>query len=114
MTRGVAPLPEALAVPNTDPIYSTVADLRTVGKALCKVTNGTDKAVTITPQYTTGDDAAFAASIDGTPQNPAAGVIGHFVVTDPWSFVRVKAVAADVPAPGSTITLVWGYKHAGD
>jgi len=114
MTRGVAPLPETIAVPNTDPIYSTVADLRTAGKALCKVTNGTDKAVTITPQYTTGDDAAFVASIDGTPQNIAAGVIGHFVVTDPWSFARAKIVAADVPVAGSTITLVWSDKHAGD
>jgi len=114
MTRGVAPLPETIAVPNTDPIYSTVADLRTVGKALCKVTNGTDKAVTITPQYTTGDDAAFVASIDGTPQNLAASTTGYFVVTDPWSFTRAKIVAAEVPTPGSTITLVWCYKHARD
>lgn len=95
MTRGIAPLPETLAVPDTDPVYSTAADLRTVGKALCKVTNGTDKTVAITPQYTTSDDAAFEAAIDGTSQNIAAGATGHFIVTDPWSFVRAKVVAAE-------------------
>ena len=114
MTRGLAPLPEALAVPNTDPVYSTVADIRTVGKALCKVTNGTDKAVTITPQYTTGDDAAFVASIDGTPQNLAASTTGYFVVTDPWSFTRAKIVAAEDPAPDGAVSLSWGYKHGRD
>lgn len=114
MTRGIAPLPETLAVPDTDPVYSTAADLRTVGKALCKVTNGTDKTVAITPQYTTSDDAAFEAAIDGTSQNIAAGATGHFIVTDPWSFVRAKVVAAEAPAAGGSLTIIWSFKHAGD
>lgn len=114
MTRGIAPLPEDLAVPDTDPVYSTAADLRTVGKGLCKVTNGTDKTVAITPQYTTGDDATFEAAIDGTSQNIAAGTTGFFTVADPWSFVRAKVVAAEAPGEGGAITLVWNYKHGCD
>lgn len=114
MTRGIAPLPETLPVPDTDPVYSTVADMRTIGRALCKVTNNTDQVIAVTPECTTSDDAEFAAGVEGTSQNIAAATTGHFVVTDPWSFVRVKIVAAEVPGAGGTVSLVWNYKHASD
>ena len=114
MTRGLAPLPETLAVPDTDPVYSTVADMRTIGRALCKVTNSTDKAISITPEYSTSDDQEFAAGVEGTSQNIAASTTGFFTVTDPWSFVRVKIVAAEDPAPDGAVSLSWGYKHGGD
>jgi len=35
MTRGVLPTPESVAVPGTDPVYSSIADLRTMGEAIC-------------------------------------------------------------------------------
>jgi len=110
MTRGIAPLPETLAVPDTDPVYSTVADMRTISHVLCKVTNSTDKAISITPEYTTGEDEGFDAGVEGTSQNIAAGTTGYFVVTDPWSFVRAKIVAADVPTPGGVVSLAWDFK----
>jgi len=114
MTRGIAPLPETLPVPDTDPVYSTVADMRTIGRALCKVVNNTDQVIAVTSECTTSDDAGFAAGVEGTSQNIAAATTGHFVVTDPWSFARVKIVAAEVPGAGGTVSLVWNYKHASD
>lgn len=114
MTRGFVPLPEVLPVPDTDPIYSTAADLRTFGRALCKVTNDTDKAIAITPEFTTADDPDFDAAVEGTSQNIATGKTDFFTLNDPWALARVKIVAADVPSPGGEVALVWNYMHGRD
>ncbi len=43
MTRGLAPLPETLPVPDANAVYSEIADLRTMGAAIVKGYPDTDK-----------------------------------------------------------------------
>ncbi len=137
MTRGIAPRPESIAVPDANPVYSSVADLMTVGEAVCRVTNSTDKAVTVTIQTALGDDPTFskpnesgdgfvgATDIGGisvtgfvSPATStvtlAAGATTYSRVSGAWSYARVKATPAAAPGAGGTIGVSWGYKHRGD
>ena len=137
MTRGVLPTPESVAVPDTDPVYSSIADLRTMGEAIARVTNGTDLAITVTVQTALGDDPTFAkpnesgdgfvgvADVGGhsvtgfvTPAAAsatlAAGATTYARVSGAWAFARIKAVATAVPAEGGTLDVAWSAKHRGD
>lgn len=137
MTRGVLPTPESVAVPDTDPVYSSIADLRTMGEAIARVTNGTDQAVTVTVQTALGDDPTFAkpnesgdgfvgvADVGGLSVTgfvaPAAasatlapGATTYARVSGAWAFARIKAVATAVPAAGGTLDVAWSAKHRGD
>jgi len=137
MTRGIPPIPETIPVPDTDPVYSTAADLRTMGEAICRVTNSTDQTLTITVQTALGDDPDFdapnesgdgfvgAADVGGisvtgfvSPATStvtlAAGATTYSRVSGAWSYARVKATPAAAPGAGGTIGVSWGYKHRGD
>lgn len=137
MTRGIAPRPESVAVPGADPVYSAVADLRTMGEAVCRITNSTDKAVTVTIQTALGDDPTFlrpnesgdgfvgATDVGGisvtgfvSPATStvtlAAGATTYARVSGAWSYARVKATPTAAPGAGGTIGVSWGYKHRGD
>ncbi len=137
MTRGIAPRPESVAVPDANTVYSSVADLMTMGEAVCRITNSTDKAVTVTIQTALGDDPTFtkpnesgdgfvgATDVGGisvtgfvspatSAVNLAAGATTYARVSGAWSYARVKATPAEAPAEGGTIGVSWGYKHRGD
>jgi hypothetical protein len=137
MTRGVLPTPESVAVPDTNPIYSSIADLRTIGEAICRVTNGTDKAVTVTVQTALDDDSAFstpnesgdgfvgAADVGGvsvtgfaTPAAAsvtlAAGETAYTRISGAWAYARIRGIAAATPVAGSTLDVAWSAKHRGD
>ncbi|HOD86126.1 MAG TPA: hypothetical protein PKK41_05895 [Methanoculleus sp.] len=137
MTRGIAPRPESIPVPNANPVYSSVADLMTMGEAVCRITNSTNKVVTILLQTALGDDPTFAKpnesgdgfvgatdvggiSVTGfvSPATSsvalAAGATTYARVSGAWSYARVKATPAEAPAEGGTIGVSWGYKHRGD
>ena len=134
MTRGVLPTPEEIAVPGTDPVYSSIADLRTIGDAICKVVNNTNKAVDVTLQLALDDDPTMTDPYEGGESTGGdyvvAGVISatagiatatlaasgtaYFRVRGPWAYARIKAVATAAPATGGTLTVVWSYKHQGD
>jgi len=137
MTRGIAPRPESVAVPDANTVYSSVADLMTMGEAVCRITNSTDKAVTVAIQTALGDDPTFSKpnesgdgfvgatdvggiSVTGfvSPATSsvvlAAGATTYARVSGAWSYARVKATPAEAPAAGGTIGVSWGYKHRGD
>lgn len=137
MTRGVLPTPESVAVPGTDPVYSSIADLRTMGEAIARITNGTDQALTVTVQTALGDDPTFAkpnesgdgfvgaADVGGisvtgfvSPATSsvvlAAGATTYARVSGAWSYARVKATPAEAPAEGGTLDVAWSAKHRGD
>ena len=137
MTRGVLPTPESVAVPGTDPVYSSIADLRTMGEAICRVTNSTDQDLVVTVQTALGDDPTFAkpnesgdgfvgvADVDGisvtgfvTPAAASAtlapGATTYARVSGAWAFARIKAVAPAPPAAGGTLDVAWSAKHRGD
>lgn len=137
MTRGIPPIPESIAVPGTDPVYSTVADLRTVGEAIARITNSTDQPVTVTVQTALADDPAFEypnESGDGFAGTVDVGGISvtGFVnptpaqvtlapntstfarVSGAWAYARIKGVAAATPGEGGTLDVAWGVKHRGD
>ena len=137
MTRGIAPRPESVAVPGADPVYSAVADLRTMGEAVCRITNSTNKVVTILLQTALGDDPTFAKpnesgdgfvgatdvggiSVTGfvSPATSsvvlAAGATTYARVSGAWSYARVKATPAEAPAEGGTLDVAWSAKHRGD
>jgi hypothetical protein len=137
MTRGIAPRPESVAVPGADPVYSAVADLRTMGEAVCRITNSTNKVVTVTMQTALGDDPTFTKpneagdgfvgatdlggiSVTGfvspatSSVSLAAGATTFARVSGAWSYARVKGVAAAVPGAGGTLGIAWGVKHRGD
>jgi len=115
MTRGVNPVCiEALEIRDTSDHFSTVMDIRTVGKALCKLTNTHDQAVTVTLQGATFEDPAITDPVDlDTGQAVAAGTTKHISTSEPFSFLRVKAAAAVAPASGA-LTLTWEFKHGRD
>ncbi len=137
MTRGVLPTPESVAVPDTDPVYSSIADLRTMGEAIARVTNSTDQSVAVTVQTALGDDPTFAkpnesgdgfvgaADVGGisvtgfvTPAAASAtlapGATAYVRVSGAWAYSRIKAVATAVPADGGTLDVAWSAKHRGD
>lgn len=137
MTRGVLPTPESVAVPDTDPVYSTIADLRTMGEAICRVTNSTDQDLAVTVQTALGDDATFskpnesgdgfvgAADVGGisiagfvTPAAASAtlapGATAYARISGAWAYARIKAVATAAPAAGGTLDVAWSAKHRGD
>lgn len=135
MTRGIPPTPEEIAVPDTDPVYSSIADLRTMGDAICKVTNNTNKAVDATLQLVLSDDPTMTDPYEGgegtdTGEYTVSGVISttagiakatiaaagtaYFRVRGPWAFARIKGEPAEAPADGGALTIVWSYKHRGD
>ena len=137
MTRGIAPRPESVAVPDANTVYSSVADLRTMGEAVCRITNSTDKVVTVLLQTALGDDPTFSKpnesgdgfvgatdvggiSVTGfvSPATSsvvlAPGATTYARVSGAWSYARVKATPAEAPATGGTIGVSWGYKHRGD
>lgn len=137
MTRGVLPTPESVAVPDTEPVYSTIADIRTVGEAIARVTNSTDQSVVVTVQTALGDDATFSKpnesgdgfvgvadvggiSITGyvTPAAASAtlapGATAYVRVSGAWAYARIKAVATAAPAAGGTLDVAWSAKHRGD
>lgn len=137
MTRGIAPRPESIAVPDANTVYSSVADLMTMGEAVCRVTNSTNKAITVAIQTALGDDPTFSkpnesgdgfvgatdvggVSVTGfvSPATSsvvlAAGATTYARVSGAWSYARVKATPAEAPAAGGTIGVSWGYKHRGD
>jgi len=124
MTRGIPPTPEEIAVPDTDPVYSSIADR-------------TDLPVTVTVQTALGDDPTFAkpnesgdgfvgvADVGGisvtgfvTPAAAsatlAAGATTYVRVSGAWAFARIKAVAPAAPAAGGTLDVAWSAKHRGD
>ena len=137
MTRGVLPTPESVAVPGTDPVHSSIADLRTMGEAIARITNGTDKAVTVTIQTALGDDPTFtkpnesgdgfvgATDVGGisvtgfvspaaASATLAAGATAYVRVSGAWAYARIKAVAPAAPADGGTLDVAWSAKHRGD
>lgn len=135
MTRGIAPLPETLPVPDANAVYSEIADLRTMGDAIVKVVNGTNKAVDATLQLALGDDPTMADPYeDGegtdTGEYVVSGAISstagiatatiaasgsaYFRVRGPWAFARIKGEPAEAPAAGGSLTIIWSFKHAGD
>ncbi len=134
MTRGIPPIPETIPVPDANDIYSTIADLRTIGDALCKVTNNTNKAVDVTLQLALSDDPTMTAPYEGGESTGGdyvvSGVISatagiatatlaatgsaYFRAQGPWAFARIKGEPAEAPAAGGTLTVVWSYKHRGD
>jgi len=134
MTRGIPPVPETIDVENTDPVYSAVADLRTIGDAIVRVTNNTNKNVVVTLQLSISDDPAMAApyetgeAIDtgdrviSGPITPApaptmtlaATAIGYMRVSGAWSYARFELGPAAAPGVGSSATIVWSLKHRGD
>jgi len=137
MTRGIPPIPESIAVPGVAAVYLTVADLRGMGEAVCRVTNSTNKAVTVTMQTALGDDPTFTKpneagdgfvgatdlggiSVTGfvspatSSVSLAAGATTFARVSGAWSYARVKGVAAAVPGAGGTLGIAWGVKHRGD
>lgn len=137
MTRGVLPTPESVAVPDTDPVYSSIADLRTMGEAIARITNGTNQALTVTVQTALGDDPDFDApnesgdgfvgatdiggiSVTGfvSPATSsvvlAAGATAYARVSGAWAYARIKAVAAGTPTEGGTLDVAWSAKHRGD
>ena len=137
MTRGVLPTPESVAVLDTDPVYSSIADLRTMGEAIARITNGTDLPITVTVQTALGDDPTFAkpnesgdgfvgvadvggVSITGyvTPATASAtlapGATAYVRVSGAWAYARIKAVATAPPADGGTLDVAWSAKHRGD
>ena len=137
MTRGVLPTPESVAVPGTDPVYSSIADLRTMGEAIARITNGTNLPVTVTVQTALGDDPTFAkpnesgdgfvgvADVGGisvtgyvTPAAASAtlapGATTYVRVSGAWAYARIKAVAPAPPAAGGTLDVAWSAKHRGD
>ena len=137
MTRGVLPTPESVAVPGTDPVYSSIADLRTMGEAIARITNGTNQALAVTVQTALGDDPTFTKpnesgdgfvgvadvggiSITGyvTPAAASAtlapGATAYVRVSGAWAYARIKAVATAPPADGGTLDVAWSAKHRGD
>lgn len=137
MTRGVPLPPETIPVPDANAVFSGAADLRTIGEAICRVTNLTSLAVVVTVQTALGDDPTFTRPNDsGDGFVGAAGVGGISVtgfvspaystvtlpagattfarVSGAWSYARVKVAPTGAPAAGGTIVVAWGYKHRGD
>jgi len=137
MTRGIPPVPETIDVENTDPVYSTVADLRTIGDATVRVSNDTNKTVAVTIQTAAGDDRAFShpcetgaiilsdTSVGGvvvsgffpsvvSSMDVPAGDTIYASVSGSFAFARVKGVAAEVPAAASELAVAWTFKHRGD
>ena len=137
MTRGIPPIPESITVLDTDPVYSSIADLRTMGEAICRVTNSTNQDLVVTVQTALGDDPTFAKpnesgdgfvgvadvggiSITGyvTPAAASAtlapGATTYVRVSGAWAFARIKAVAPAAPAAGGTLDVAWSAKHRGD
>ncbi|MDI6720374.1 MAG: hypothetical protein QMD46_12260 [Methanomicrobiales archaeon] len=115
MTRGVNPSAiESVPVPGADPVYSMAIDMRTIGKVLVKVTNNTDKQVAVVLERTTFDDPDFDAPVATDGVDLAADATTYVVESDPWSWIRVKATPAEAPAGGSTVDLVWEFRHGRD
>ncbi len=135
MTRGVPPPNETIPVPDANDVLSAVADLRTIGDAICKVTNNTDKALDATLQLALGDDPALTDPYEGgeatnTGEYTVSGAISttagiakatiaasgsaYFRVRGPWAYARIKGEPAEAPADGGTLAVVWSYKHRGD
>lgn len=135
MTRGVPPVPEEVPVPGANAVTSTIVDLRTVGDAIVKVTNKTNKALDAVLQLALDDDPTMAAPYeDGegtdTGEYVVSGVISttagiakatiaaagtaYFRVRGPWSYARIEGTAAEAPAAGGTMYVAWGVKHRGD
>ena len=134
MTRGLAPKPETVAVPDAKDVFSSIADLRTIGDAICKVVNNTNKSVDVTLQLALDDDPTMTDPYEGGESTGGdyvvAGVISatagiatttlaatetaYFRVRGPWAFARIKGEPAEAPAAGGTLTVVWSYKHRGD
>jgi len=137
MTRGVLPTPESVAVPGTDPVYSSIADLRTMGEAIARITNGTDQALAVTVQTALGDDPTFtkpnesgdgfvgATDVGGisvtgfvspvtSTVTLAAAATTYARVSGAWAYARIKAVAPAAPADGGTLDVAWSAKHRGD
>jgi len=137
MVRGIPPTPESVAVPGTAAVYSTAADLRTVGEAICRIENSTDKTLTIVVQTALSDDPTFAKpneagdgfvgatdvggiSVTGfvSPATStvtlAAAATTYARVSGAWAYARIKAVATAVPADGGTLAVAWSTKHRGD
>ncbi len=136
MTRGIPPIPETIPVPDANDIYSTIADLRTIGDAICKVKNNTDKALDATLQLALGDDPTMTDPYEGgegtaTGEYTISGAISttagiakatiaasggsaYFRVRGPWAYARIKGEPSAAPGPDGTLTVVWSYKHRGD
>lgn len=115
MTRGVNPdAIETIEIRDTADHYSTVMDIRTIGKAFCKIVNTLNQDVTVTLQGTTFDDPDADNPVD-LGENLTVGMYTtKFVSTSaPFSYLRVKAVASVAPDSGE-LTLVWEFKHGRD
>lgn len=137
MTRGIPPIPERIPVPGIDLVYSTIADLRTVGEAIVRITNSTSQMITVTVQTALADDPTFEfpnESGDGFAGTVDVGGISVTGFVNPstaqvalapntttfarvggaWGYARIKGVAAGTPAAGGTLDVAWGVKHRGD
>ncbi len=136
MTRGLAPKPETVAVPDAKDVFSSIADLRTIGDAICKVVNNTNKAVDVTLQLALDDDPTMTDPYEGgegtaTGEYTLSGAISttaeiakatiaasggsaYFRVRGPWAYARIKGEPSAAPGPDGTLTVVWSYKHRGD
>jgi len=128
VTRGIPPIPERIPVPGIDLVYSTIADLRTVGEAIVRITNSTDKSVTVTVQTALADDPTFkypnesgdgfagTGFVNPTPaQVTLAPNTSTFArVSGAWAYARIKGVADATPGEGGTLDVAWGVKHRGD
>ena len=115
MTRGVNPVCiETLEIRDTSDHFSTVMDIRTIGKALCKISNTLDQKVTVTLQGATFEDPSATDPVDlDAGQTVAAGTTKYVSTAEPFSYLRIKAAAASAPASGA-LTLTWEFKHGRD
>lgn len=115
MARGVNPdVIETIEIRDTADHLSTVMDIRTVGKALCKLTNSLNQEVTVTLQGATFEDPTVTDPVDlNTGQAVAAGTTKYVSTSEPFSYLRVKAAAAAAPESGA-LTLTWEFKHGRD
>jgi len=128
----------ASAVPDANTVYSSVADLMTMGEAVCRITNSTDKAVhrhDPGPRSATiprspkpnesGDGFVGATDVGGisvtgfvspatSAVNLAAGATTYARVSGAWSYARVKATPAEARPRAARLGVSWGYKHRGD
>ncbi|MDR9817668.1 MAG: hypothetical protein RJR34_13080 [Candidatus Methanoculleus thermohydrogenotrophicum] len=109
MTRGVLPTPESVAVRGTDPVYSSIADLRTMGEAICRVTNSTDQDLAVTVQTALGDDPTFAKPNESGDGFVGVANVGGISIT---GYVTPAAASATL-APGATtyvrVSGAWAY-----
>ena len=116
MTRGVNPdAIETIEIRDTNEHVSTTVDIRTVGRALCKIVNSLYQDISVTLQGTTFDDPEFEdpVSIGTNGLSVGAGETGYLTTNDPFSYLRVKVKADTAPTDGD-VKLVWEFKHGKD